>query len=378
MTLCPRSMLIAAVALLAVARWSEADEPDWQTMDYTPHANFQAVDSSGFGVFQLDDPIKMRGIILSNSEEMLDSTPGAPVYLGGLWQVYVQAADTGDFGGTACWMGQYIGKIVGNHPAGSYSDAEWLDELYRLTHDPDTGHEFQPGDLVEIRARAPGLHHRGKNNVNEKHLNVPEMDFDIVLLEPAQGLPAPTVLTLAALKDAGNEFIWDPTRQAGPEHFQGSLVRINGVTFVDSGGWGPDAELDIQDGTGRTFPVKLGLGDGFSMYGPPTGAFDVVGILDQEDTDSNDGHKAGYRLWIMQNYDGNQYIIPAIWPLPGDLNCDGIVNGFDIDAFVLALQYPDTYAATHQNCDINHGDINGDGVVNGFDIDGFVALLIGG
>lgn len=61
----------------------------------------------------------------------------------------------------------------------------------------------------------------------------------------------------------------------------------------------------------------------------------------------------------------------------GDLNCDGTVNNFDIDAFVLALTDPAGYQAAYPDCDINLADINGDGAVNNFDIDPFVALLTG-
>ncbi|MBU0637896.1 MAG: hypothetical protein KKB50_03455 [Planctomycetes bacterium] len=60
-----------------------------------------------------------------------------------------------------------------------------------------------------------------------------------------------------------------------------------------------------------------------------------------------------------------------------DLNCDGVINGFDIDGFVLALQGPDYYYLQYPDCDHTNADINGDGEVNGFDIDAFVALLIG-
>ncbi|MBU0641596.1 MAG: right-handed parallel beta-helix repeat-containing protein [Planctomycetes bacterium] len=66
----------------------------------------------------------------------------------------------------------------------------------------------------------------------------------------------------------------------------------------------------------------------------------------------------------------------------GDLNCDGAINGFDIDAFVLALQAtpPDyaEYYAQYPDCDHMLADINGDGTVNGFDIDAFVELLSDG
>ncbi|MGE0481487.1 MAG: M12 family metallo-peptidase [Phycisphaerae bacterium] len=61
----------------------------------------------------------------------------------------------------------------------------------------------------------------------------------------------------------------------------------------------------------------------------------------------------------------------------GDMNCDGDLNNFDIDPFVLALSNPAGYAAAFPNCDINHGDVNSDGMVNNFDIDPFVACLTG-
>ena len=61
----------------------------------------------------------------------------------------------------------------------------------------------------------------------------------------------------------------------------------------------------------------------------------------------------------------------------GALNCDGGVNAFDIDPFVLALTDPAGYAAAFPDCDIMLADCNGDGVVNAFDIDPFVALLVG-
>lgn len=61
----------------------------------------------------------------------------------------------------------------------------------------------------------------------------------------------------------------------------------------------------------------------------------------------------------------------------GDLNCDGVVNNFDIDPFVLALTDPAGYETQYPACDRSLGDVNGDGLVNNFDIDPFVALLTG-
>jgi len=64
----------------------------------------------------------------------------------------------------------------------------------------------------------------------------------------------------------------------------------------------------------------------------------------------------------------------------GDLNCDGSVNAFDIDPFVLALTSApgfEAYHAAHPDCDGLLADCNGDGSVNAFDIDPFVELLVG-
>jgi outer membrane protein assembly factor BamB len=62
---------------------------------------------------------------------------------------------------------------------------------------------------------------------------------------------------------------------------------------------------------------------------------------------------------------------------PGDLDCSGSVNAFDIDPFVLALTSPAEYAGEFPDCDPLNADINGDGAVDAFDIDAFVDLLTG-
>jgi murein tripeptide amidase MpaA len=62
----------------------------------------------------------------------------------------------------------------------------------------------------------------------------------------------------------------------------------------------------------------------------------------------------------------------------GDVNCDGVLNAFDIDPFVLALTDEAGYAAEFPSCDRMLADVNGDGQVNAFDIDPFVILLTSG
>lgn len=68
-------------------------------------------------------------------------------------------------------------------------------------------------------------------------------------------------------------------------------------------------------------------------------------------------------------------IIPYIL---GDMNCDGVVDVFDIDAFVLAITNPGGYLSAYPLCDIERGDCNQDGSVDVFDIDAFVDLIVGG
>jgi hypothetical protein len=79
---------------------------------------------------------------------------------------------------------------------------------------------------------------------------------------------------------------------------------------------------------------------------------------------------------------GDYELTGGFWPgvppyQPGDLNCDGLLNTFDIDPFVLALTDPDGYEAAYPDCERTLADINGDGMVNVFDIDPFVMLLTG-
>ncbi|MCH8805420.1 MAG: right-handed parallel beta-helix repeat-containing protein [Planctomycetes bacterium] len=62
----------------------------------------------------------------------------------------------------------------------------------------------------------------------------------------------------------------------------------------------------------------------------------------------------------------------------GDLNCDGLFNGGDIDPFFLALGDPSQYSLVFPNCDPMLADMNSDGLLNGADIDAFFIALGGG
>jgi hypothetical protein len=64
---------------------------------------------------------------------------------------------------------------------------------------------------------------------------------------------------------------------------------------------------------------------------------------------------------------------------PGDSNCSGFANAFDIDPFVTALLEGEAgwEALSTSNCDfMTANDVNKDGLVNAFDIDSFVSVLL--
>ena len=159
------------------------------------------------------------------------------------------------------------------------------------------------GDLVEIRARG-GLNYNGKMNVNEQHSNDTANDFEIVILQKHYGIPAPTPIALADLKDAADAFLFDnmaPTREFGGEAYQSTWAKLTGVRFTDVSGWGADSDFTVTDDAGRTLNVHLGLNAGFDTMTPPqtTQYYDVVGIVDQADFSGT----GGYQLLVMNGSD---------------------------------------------------------------------------
>ena len=60
--------------------------------------------------------------------------------------------------------------------------------------------------------------------------------------------------------------------------------------------------------------------------------------------------------------------------LPGDANCDGVIDSGDIPAFVLALTDPVGYAVSFPGC--RFADANSDMLVNGEDITTFIELVV--
>lgn len=304
------------------------------------HRDVQAVDTNGVGTWT--GPAELVGVLLNNPEEMLDPAadfipydPNAPfpIRMGGQWQVFVQATHPDDAGGTALWVGQNYGNMPFNRDSeDSYSDAEWQAEVDRLSHDSDTGHRFRKGDLVRVVAPHTGFY-GGKTNVNEGHDKSPARDFEIHLVQAGYGLPAPVVLDgLAELKDASDAPIFDATRQTGGERYQGTRVRINGLTVTDDTGWSAEPWGDrlctAGDGTGRTFALRMPRPGVIDLGSGPATTVDVVGLVNQESGSGSDG-TSGYELFVS-NVIGSA----------GDATLDGVVDVGDLG--VLAANWGDS------------------------------------
>jgi hypothetical protein len=310
---------LACLMVLVFAFNVMADEP---TVAEVTHWELQAVNENGVGIYDATDKVIIMGIVLNNPEEMLDPTPGAG-FMGGQWQIFVQGEGS-DHAGTAVWLGQYYSRISSSD---DYTDQELLSELCRINRDPNTGYIISAGDRVKITGWY--MFHNGKLNINEKHQTDPFFNFQVELIEPAVGLPAPEVIKLSQLKD-GNGFIFDSNRLTGCEYYQGRLVRVNDVNIISSN-WQPNGKLVISDNNGHVFDVNLGYGEGFSKYPMPAGIIDVIGILNQESS-SDTICKDGYHICVA-NYDGNGLVLTDRgYPrgnLPGDINKDYTVNFMD-------------------------------------------------
>jgi hypothetical protein len=59
----------------------------------------------------------------------------------------------------------------------------------------------------------------------------------------------------------------------------------------------------------------------------------------------------------------------------GDVNCDGTIDFFDIDPFLVVLFDPAAYAQNFPACDLSNADADRNSTVDSFDIDPSLALL---
>ncbi len=284
-------------------------------MRFETHSNLQSVTATGASAWSGSSPFSIVGVLLTDPDEMLNSTANFLPYndgenlgkMGGEWQIVIQSVLPGDRGGTVCWIGQNYGNLAWiRNSERSYQNDVWTSEVNRLNHDSATGHTFKKGDLVIITANR-SLFYGGKRNINEAHDIAPEADFTITLVQSNYGLPEPEIISLNSVvkPDDGDlstkEDIFDATRQSGGEYYQGIRVRLTGIQLVATDGWDPTKPWDqrkciVSDGEGRFFTLRHPR---YSLGAAPTNRFDAIGVLNQESGSGTDG-TYGYELFVQQ------------------------------------------------------------------------------
>jgi hypothetical protein len=295
----------AAVLVTFVATWA-CHLPANAGFTPTLHSSLQAVTANGSSAWPGPQgaDISLIGVVINNPWDMLNYSDSAS---SPQWQVYIQAIDGSDFGGTALYMRKY--SYMG--PSYNYDSLGWYQEMDRLNHPNGVGAPLQRGDVIRVDARAPGQFYGGKYNINEMHSNDPNNNFDITVLQ--RGVtPVATAITLSYLKDASNSFIFDSTRATGCEHYQGSLVHLDNLSLVDDPSkWVLDGTVTVRQGN-LTMPLKLGLHPELLSIAPTQDTrFSLTAILDQEDSGSP--YIDNYRLWLTNASD------LTVVPEPGTL-----------------------------------------------------------
>lgn len=106
---------------------------------------------------------------------------------------------------------------------------------------------------------------------------------------------------------------------------------------------------------------------------------DEVLLLELPEGETLDGYTA-ISVWcedVYVDFGSGMFAAPGDLFEPGDMNCDGTVDTFDIDGFILAFSGQAAYDTQFPDCDWFNADMNGDGAVDTFDIDQFIERLTG-
>ena len=168
---------------------------------------------------------------------------------------------------------------------------------------------------------------------------------------------------------------------------------LEGFIWAENVGWicvgnGPAGGVQYTNETGEDFGVNVGsCGELFGLaWGENIGwiNFDGGALAEPPQPAKIDdecrlrGFVWGENVGWINLDDEEHYVAVAAYVRRGDLNCDCLLNAFDIDPFVLALTSGptyDAYYAAYPDCNHMLADMNADGVVNAFDIDPFVECL---
>ncbi|MBL8879181.1 MAG: hypothetical protein JNG88_08685 [Phycisphaerales bacterium] len=90
---------------------------------------------------------------------------------------------------------------------------------------------------------------------------------------------------------------------------------------------------------------------------------DQNGVVDEVD----------YQIWYYTVYRNGE---PPDPEMPGDLNCDGYLDNFDIDPYLTAFYYPTNYEQRFPDCERMRADLTGDGQITQPDLDAFMRIIL--
>ncbi|MCH8806555.1 MAG: hypothetical protein IH986_10765 [Planctomycetes bacterium] len=161
-----------------------------------------------------------------------------------------------------------------------------------------------------------------------------------------------TITALQVFDDGGGDELF-----VGGTFLTAGVVEVGQIAKWNGSTWAGVGEFGLAGGviTSASALTVLDDGGGPALY--VAGGFDSAGGINANNI----------TRWV-----------PCPSFPPGDMNCDGRLDGGDIDPFFLALGDPAAYTAQFPNCNILNGDMNRDGRLDGGDIDPFFACLGGG
>ena len=123
--------------------------------------------------------------------------------------------------------------------------------------------------------------------------------------------------------------------------------------------------VDVASGDFHLGAASPCIDAGDPGYVPQPGEID----LDRH-TRILDGNIDGVARVDIGAYEINPFVV-------GDANCTGDENGLDVQAFVMAMLDPSSYASSYPNCDTSLADMNGDQVLDALDVPLFINTLLG-
>jgi outer membrane protein assembly factor BamB len=290
----------------------------------------------------------------------------------------ISAAD-----GSTVWRGDRICSVAGACGAAIFGDAAYIAETgwdghFIARYDLQSGtREYSGPEMPGFLLQNPPFCGPDGTIYISRTQNNPSVDYFYAFEDTGSGLTQKW--RTAAAWTACSEFGIGPDGSIYMFKPGYEFVRLNPAdgSVRDSGGFlsaenGYVVPRIAIDAAGRVY-VSNGGWDYGHLY-----AFDAD-LTPRWDTEVPNIHTGGPALGA-----GGTLVVCGVgsdiraYRTPrGDLNCDGAVNGYDIDPFVLALTDPSAYASMYPACDGMYADMNADGVVNGYDIDPFVQLLTG-